>query len=395
VDSSESAETWDIYASMFGGIPKSEIAAFEDFWNTFTGLKRVLFTDNDTPYCDLAVEDIGKAVTENPSVTAFKKEYEDAFSGFAALLKDQLIKKWETINISKEESVIAREIFKRLEKVALVDKYSAYQALDDEWAKTAIDLEILQTEGFDAAKKVNPNIVLKKKDGKDQEVQDGWIGHVIPFELIQSTILKEEASALKQKEERLSDIQAAYEEIIDSLSEEDKESGILNEAKDAFSAADVGRKIKELFGTLTKAKSSVAAYDEDSVERKLVQVQELIDEEKGLKKQVKDDSAALHLQTKETIEGLTDAQVIELLEAKWISPLMTALGKIPDNIVSGLVSRVRALADKYATTYAKVAEQIAETKSSLSALIDGLTGSEYDMNGLREFQSLLQGENDA
>ena len=24
VDSSESAETWDIYASMFGGIPKSE-----------------------------------------------------------------------------------------------------------------------------------------------------------------------------------------------------------------------------------------------------------------------------------------------------------------------------------------------------------------------------------
>ena len=121
-------------------------------------------------------------------------------------------------------------------------------------------------------------------------------------------------------------------------------------------------------------------------------MQELIDEEKGLKKQVKDDAAALHIATKAAIEGLTDEQVIELLEAKWIAPLMAALGKIPDNIIADLVSSVRALADKYATTYAEVAEQIAETKSSLSTLIDGLTGNEYDMKGLGELQSLLRGE---
>jgi type I restriction enzyme M protein len=89
---------------------------------------------------------------------------------------------------------------------------------------------------------------------------------------------------------------------------------------------------------------------------------------------------------------LSDAQVIELLEAKWIAPLMTALHKIPDSIIADLVSRVRALVDKYATTYAEVAGQIAETKSSLSVLIDGLTGNEYDMKGLGEFQSLLKGE---
>ena len=48
--------------------------------------------------------------------------------------------------------------------------------------KIAIDLEIIQTEGFAATKQVDPNMVLKK----DAEVQDGWVGHVLPFELMQS-----------------------------------------------------------------------------------------------------------------------------------------------------------------------------------------------------------------
>ncbi|GHU49807.1 type I restriction-modification system subunit M [Clostridia bacterium] len=399
VDSSGSAETWDIYASMFGGIPKSEIDLLEDYWDTFTGLKDALFTDNlsagqvgETPYSGLATADVEKVIKENEAVIRFKRRYEEAFDDFAGLLKSELIGKWETLNINKEESVLSEAIFSCLEEIALVDKYSAYQALDDEWAKTAVDLEILQTEGFDAARKVNPNMVLKKKDGKDQEIQDGYVGHVIPFELIQATILKDETLAVKEKEERLADIQSSYEEVIDSLSEEDKESGVLNEARDAFAAADVGRKVKELFGSFARAKTAVKNYDEDSFEGKLVCVQELMDEEKGLKIQVKRDSVELHLLTKATIESLSDEQVIELLEMKWVRPLLTALHKIPENIVSDLVSCVRDLADKYASTYAEVAGQIAETKFSLAALIDGLTGNEYDMKGLSEFQSLLRGE---
>jgi type I restriction enzyme M protein len=84
--------------------------------------------------------------------------------------------------------------------------------------------------------------------------------------------------------------------------------------------------------------------------------------------------------------------VKDLLEAKWITPLMEKLQKIPDGIVAALISDVTALAEKYSTTYTDVAGQIAETKSSLADLIDGLTGSEYDLKGLGEFQSLLRGE---
>ena len=392
VDSSEEAESWDIYASMFGGIPKAEIAQLDDYWNTFLGLNNELFIDNGTPYCSLVTADIEKTISEYIGVIDYKRNYKESFSDFNEFLKDELIRKWSTVDISKEEAFISNAIFERLEEIKLVDKYNAYQALDDEWVKTAVDLEILQTEGFEATKKVNPNMVLKKKDGKEQEIQDGWGGHIIPFDLVQGTILKEETDILKQKNERLVEIGSFHEEIIDSLSEEEKESDVINEAKDAFIYSAVAKEIKDTFGTIAKAKVATLNYDEDSFERKLVQVAEMFEEEKKLKIQVKKDTEALHLKTKETIEGLSDLQVAELLEAKWSTPLITALHQVPDNIIADLVTRVRALANKYTTTYAEVAEQITETKASLAKLIDELTGNDYDMQGLAELQTFLRGE---
>jgi type I restriction enzyme M protein len=391
VDSTEQVETWDIYASMFGGIPKAEIALLDNYWKTFKGLKNVLFVDDGSPYCHVAVEDIEGAIKLHASVIEFRRQYDEAFVSFRAWIKDELIGNWETLILSKEEPVISGAIFRRLEAVPIVDRYSAYQALDDEWAKVSADLEILQTEGFSAVKKVVPNMVLKKKDGKDQEIQDGWAGHIIPFALAQSKIprLIDESAALAQKEGRLTDIEAAYDEIIDSLTEDEKDGDILNEAKDAFAAASVAKKIKELFGSYVKAKFAAKTYDEDSFEWKLVHVQGLIDEEKELKAIVKKDTAALHLHTKDAIECLNNNEAVELLEEKWISPLVTSLKKLPEDILSELVTRVQAMADKYSTTYAEVAGQIAETKTALSNLIDGLTGNEYDLKGLGEFQALL------
>ena len=393
VDSSDATETWDIYASMFGGIPKSEIALLQQYWNTFAGLESTLFTNNGSPYSALAVADIENAVKKSESVIAFKRKYAEAFADFEELLRAELIGKMMTIDINKEETVLNNAIFDRLKNIELVDKYAAFQVLDDEWVKISVDLETLQTEGFAASKKVNPNMIHKKKDGKDQEMQDGYVGHVIPFSLAQATLLSDESKALRQKEERLAEIQSFYDEIIDSLSEEDKESNVLNEAKDTFVAAEVGKRINERFGTLTRAKTTVAGLDDDSFDKKLVQVQKLIDEEKELKITVKKDVAALHLATKAAIEGLSDERAIALLDEKWIKSLINSLYKLPEDIISNLVSRVRVLVDKYATTYAEVAQEIAKTKASLAVLIDELTGNEYDMKGLDEFQSLLKGEN--
>lgn len=389
VDSSDTNESWDVHALMFGGIPNSEIAEYDRYWNTFKGLKEDLFGDSGTPYSKLLVDDIGKSIHGHESVIEWMKTYSDAFEDFPDYLREELIQKWESIDINRGESMIADVIFSRCDPIPLVDRYVAYQALDNEWAKIAVDLEIMQTEGFSSTRRVDPNMVLKK----DHEVQEGWVGRVIPFELVQSTILRKETEALKQKSVRLSEIQSTYEEIIDSMSEEDKDSEILNDAKDAFVAAEVNKMVKSTFGNLTKAKSMMLSYDEGSIERIIVQVQELMDEEKNLKKIVKSEEITLHNNTKAEIEGLTDDKIVQLLEAKWIKPIMAAIESIPVGIIDDLISHIKALENKYATTYAELAEEITKTKAALADMIDGLTGGEYDMKGLEEFQALLRGGN--
>lgn len=237
VDSSEAAESWDIYASMFGGLPLSEIDELKEYWIAFPELRKALFENTSSAYCNLRVESIKKAIKEHSDVCSFENKYRDVFSGFDEYLYDELIEKMTALNISKAEAALSANIFERLKDIPLVDKYEAYQLLDDDWTKIAVDLEIIQTEGFEATKRVDPNMVIKKKDGKEQEVQEGWVGRIIPFDLIQDTLLSDDKAALKAKENRLSEIASEYEELFDSLTEEEKEGDYASD--DGFVNAEI------------------------------------------------------------------------------------------------------------------------------------------------------------
>jgi len=381
VDSANDAETFDIYASMFGGIPKSEALLLDRYWEALPGLYEAIFTDVGTPYLSVAINDVKNDVENNVVVKQFKGTFDFAFRSFPDFLYEELINKMETVEISKEETEVANNIFERLKDIPLIDKYVAFQMLSDEWTKISIDLEIIQTEGFEAAKKVEPNVVTKKKGDKEVEIQDGWIGHVIPFGLVQATLLKEDSDAVKAKEARIIEISEKYAEIIDSFSEEDKESDVLNEAKDVFVPKEIAAKVKEI---------DKATLDE--FECSIILVSRLMGEEKTLKAEIKRDAEILHLKTKDTIEGLSNAQVIELLELKWIRPLVSNLNTLPTAIIEELISYIQMLSGKYTVTYSAIEEQISETQDALSALIDELTGNEFDMKGLSEFQKLLKGE---
>jgi type I restriction enzyme M protein len=379
VDSSEKAESWDIFASMFGGVPESELQELHAYWDAFPGLKDELFTSDNDSYSRLNVTDLKATVEAHPAVNTFISHYEDAFHDFEDVLRTELLDKMQSLNTAQEEAVLSDEIFSRLAGIPLVDRYGAYQLLDDEWGRIAVDLEIIQTEGFAATKQVDPNMVSKKKDGKDQEVQDGWVGHVIPFSLVQESMMSDDLAALTQLENRLSEITGEYESLLDELSEEDKEQDFVNEGKDAFVPAEVKKalKAKEVEAqTLTVLKKADA----------------LINEEKALRRQIKTDSTALHTRTKATIEGLSDDEVMELLRKKWILPITNSLHSLPGALISDFIGKLEGICKKYETTFAEVEAEIADTERSLIAQLDDLRGSEFDMMGLSEFKKLLGGE---
>ena len=61
------------------------------------------------------------------------------------------------------------------------------------------------------------------------------------------------------------------------------------------------------------------------------------------------------------------------------------------NIIKEFEDRVKKLSEKYSVTYSDIEAQIKETSLSLASMINDLTGNDYDMTGLREFQKILEG----
>ena len=452
VDSAEPTEQWDIFATIHGGIPKAELAQFADYWAAFDGLQTALFTDNGTPYVQPKTDNLKAAMQSHAGVLNYQAQFAQNFADFPARLETLLIEPMETLNISQTQQQLAELIREKVQAMPLLDFYTAYQKLDDLWradvAGIAADLEMIQTEGKQAIKQVDPFMVLKKdnKTKKEAEVQDGWVGHILPFELVQAVKLPQELANLKAKETRLEEIAAELQSILDDLSEEEKSGPYVNDDNDAFIAKEIAAYFKVIYASVTTeetialenylellsnkakkaeklafiesnsavnwtniqaskdgtyGKTNVSNYlkslrhgyefPEESLESKLLKAQELLAEEKDIKADIKADSAELHSKTKAAIEALNDAEALDLLRQKWFVPLNAAMCRLPENMLAQFSQKLTALCDKYADTYQHISQRKQESAAALAQMMDELTGSEFDLQGIAAWQAILKG----
>lgn len=383
VDSSEKAESIDIYASMFGGIPKAEIKTLGNELEVFSSLEKELFTESTTPYVATKTDNNKAVIDANAQVVAFKDNYSAEFANLSGWLKALLIDNMDDLAVARGETIIADEIFTRLENIPLVDKYEAYQILDDKWQTISTDLEMIQTEGKTAITQVDPHMVTKKKGNEETEVQDGWIGHILPFELVQKLRLQSELDTIAQKESEVAAIQSEYDEILESIAEEDR-GEFINEDGTAFVPKEIAKIIKPY------AKGKIKP-DAGSIEETLIKVDSLINKEKSLNTELKKLRNELHLKTKELIEGLSVEEALPILYEKWVTPIVSAISVLPDSIVSALEGKIDTLTKKYSVRMIDIEAEIKESETALSEMIDELEGDEFDMLGLKELQKLLGG----
>lgn len=385
VDSSEKPESYDIYSNIFGGIPKKEVEELSNYWVAFPSLKDELFAITNAHSLELKVDDVESAILNNNDVKTYSSNFNAAFRDFYAYLRNELIAGLDSLDSVREETKISNNIFDRLNAIPLIDKYDSYQILDDEWSKIAVDLEIISTEGKSSITKVDPNMVIKKKNDKEVEVQEGYIGHVIPFELVQSEYFNDELEEIKNKENRIDEINSRISELFEEVSEDDKEDDCIDNEKGEFVAKQISQRAKEL-----KRQKNADRTEFDEI---VLEVAKLQEETKALNKSVKELKAALLDKTKDKLEGLSLDEAMTLLEHKWIRPIVDSIMTLPQLVIKQLVSIVKKLSKKYSDTLINLDEEIEKVESELSSMIDDLNGDEFDMKGLVEFKKLLGGEN--
>ena len=378
VDSSEAPVKeapvkYDIYSTMFGGIPDSEIADLHEYWDAFPSLQQEVFAPmEDCPYSTVKVDNIVEAIQTNSNVKDFKARFSAAFADFKTKLHQRLIDNVEEVKDVVDNDIISADIFRRTEGLPLVDKYAAYQILADNWSGIIGDVEIIQTEGFGACNVVEEKTkMVKDKNGVEQEVADGLKGRIIPFDLVQKTLFQGDLDAIAALQSRVEAIDGKLDAARDELlAMEDTDKYFDAEKDNAFITKEI------------TADSKPKADVEDDVKAQLKAIVALWDEKKAKNAQVKKDLQALEEKTIKTIEGLDMRGIKQFLELKWIVPITSAIEALPDAIIQTLADAITALGEKYAVTYNDIERGIAESEQNLATLISQLTGDEFAIKGL-------------
>ena len=380
VDSSEAPEQFDIYATMFGGIPNSEIAKLQKYWDVLPKYYQRIFKPvPGKPYSLLTDRDLEGVSMLSRDVHDFRDKFYDAFEGFPDKMDEILIEHLMDVKEMQAHDALSAEIFRRFGNFPLINPYALYQILSDQWPMIVNDIEIIQTEGLDAARTVEPNYKIVKDGDEEKEVPDGMKGRILPFDLIQQDCFECELSVISQKEARLEEIKSELEEIQEGFTEDEAQEYIEGDDKPKLDKAKIKKD--------AKAKGDDI---EPETKEKLKKMVALWDEQSKLGKIVKADRQALIDKTIAMIQGLDDENVMVYLTMKWINPVTDKILEAPEDEIDALNKQVYALARKYATSYNDLNTQLVEAQGELSELISDLTGDEYAIRGLNEFKNSLK-----
>lgn len=436
VDSSEPLEHWDLYSSLLGGIPQKEISVLQRYWDVMPRLKADLFPEGE--YVECKVAEIKDTLENHTDIKAFNDKYNAAFADFGERLKTRLMSDVTIVNTAKELDALRAELYRRLDTVPLLDRYAAFQTLNDCWEDTEADLELIQSEGAQVIKEVEPNMVMEKKDGEEYEVQKGWKGCIMPFDLVQNTLLPEMVEKISKLQNRLSEVTSELSSIVDEATEDDEE--FLNDDNDGIDSKKLAAILKSVLDDVsspeivllqeylalskkgekqafiahhpqlqwsrmpkakddTYAKSTVnkliselqaeAEFPEDSFAAHVMKASLLLTKQKELKATISQAKQDLAQKTIWTIEALTDEQIQTLLYLKWVEPIIDALSGQRQAVIDDLVAKVSALVSKYAVTLNHIEQEIASTEQELSAMLSELRGNYFDMAAISTLQNLL------
>ena len=391
VDSSDKVEPHDIFALMYGGIPNAEINSekLAPFWRQFPTLKNELFKAINSKYSVTAAENLKEIIENNADVASFISFYNNKFSYLKTYLENEFLSNPASIHLSSLEMKIAASIREKIDDNGLIDYYDCFEALDNVWQEILLDLETVKTQGFAAAKEID-DIKVLKKDSKTKKLEEkviGTDGRLIPFAMIQNLYFSDLADEVSALDSEISALANEKDELLDSIEPDDKAELF----KDGDSSDIDSKKLKSKIAEIKKNIKKGAEYEDDSYESIIMSIDETNNKISKAKKALKTKKTVLDSETEEKIKTLTDEEIHNILVKKWIDPICDEITNLPHTLISSLESQIDALSKKYDTSFTELDSQISAAESSLSGMLDDLTGNDFDMQGLAELKKLLGG----
>lgn len=353
IDSSEAEDIQDITAHLRGGIPERDLNALADWWRVLPGVRSALFAPaGRAGYAQLKlpVGEVKSVILAHPEFAAFHQCATQIFAEWKAASAPLLAGFAQGSSPKGLIAALSEDLLARFHTLPLVDAYGLYQHLMDYWAQAMQDdCHLIAASGWRAQPE---RIVEAGKSGRRKD--KGWQCDLVPKALLIAHCFADEQAALDAQQAALDATAAQLAELQEEHSGEDAAfSGF-----EKITPAEVKDRLREI------------GADPDAAEEKatLNRWLELNAREAALKKAIKAADAALDKAAFEHYATLTEADIKHLLiEGKWLPALAAAVQGELQRLSQTLTSRIRQLAERYATPLPELEQQLQALAAKVGA----------------------------
>jgi len=362
VESMEEEIPEDVDANLYGGIPEMNIKNMKVLQSFVSDIMAETFKTIRPGYFEMTTtpEILEDRVLTSVSIMNKKAELQNE----AKLFVD---KYWNILkNIQEKQSISISTMLKKqmleeikhiLEKYSYIDIYSGYQVVADIWKNCLNhDLNIISDMGFYSAGRMRvPNLVVKGSGDKKHEEQDGWVGAIVPNELIEKNFYKDELTQIKQKAENISEAENTIAEFTEDAKND--ETSILADCLN-----DAGETLDR-----TKIKKAISENNGDDAEL-LKKVEKAFAEKSKCTKELKDLQKNLKDAVQERISKLTNEEIDKLMYEKWFGVLTEELTELVTHSVQAELDTIKDLYERYKDTLDDIDIQLEELTAEFEEL---------------------------
>ncbi|WP_315984964.1 N-6 DNA methylase [Listeria immobilis] len=363
----------DVDAHLYGGIPQANIDELKTLQITVKNVLDSSLKSIRDGYVQLEkpMDELTKEVLTDKNIIAKS----DLIREKSQVFIENYWKKLHEVNNILDVNPLMEEMLVGIKELLSsfdgIDVYDGYQIIAEVWKKDLThDAELIAGGGFYTIGRTREaNMVTKGSGNKKREEQDGWIGAIVPNELIAKHLYSEELQVIEDKKARLAAVEAEISELVEAAKVEDSDENVAlyeslkknteGEPQDSFESKTVKVELKKI----AKESSSYAL---------LKQVDGLIAEKSGLGKEIKTKESELKEAVYERILVLTDEEIDELVFEKWFGKTVNDLVKLIELPLKKELNILEQLHKRYAETLDDLDEESTKLEAELEKLMSEL-----------------------
>ncbi|MCA2389110.1 type I restriction-modification system subunit M [Lactococcus sp. NH2-7C] len=363
----------DVDAHLYGGIPKSNIDELLVLNKSVPEVINSSFEVLREGYLMLnkSMEQLTEEVINAPQVLAKNDELRKIAESFVAKYWDILRQVNLDSDLTSLMSEMLSEIKEEVSSIEFVDAYSAYQIVAEIWKDSLTkDTELIAASDFYAIGRTRePNMVTKGSGKNKRQEQDGWIGMLVPNELIAKRLFASEQEEIEALKNKAQEIDSELSELVEAAKVEDSEEYEAlyeslkknedDEPQDVFEAKTIKAELK-------RAEKGTSEFEW------LKRVEKLLTDKSSTNKSVKEKEKQLKEAVESKIENLTNEEIDMLVFEKWFAGTVDALVGLVEKPLRAELSTIALLEKRYAQTFNEIDAQVSELEKAFEALASEL-----------------------